>query len=122
MQENGKWEDESWKKQARREKEQLDAQLRADKEKRNRFPPEPAFSQFIGGLAAQAFVALGETENPLTKKREVDLHQAKYLIDVVALLRNKTRGNLDEAESAAIEQLLTDLRLRFVKAADGAKG
>ena len=107
--------DESWKEEAKREKERLDAELKAEKERKTQFAPEPNFAQFLTGLAAQALLALGEAENPVTKKREVDLPAAKYIIDVIALLKEKTAGNLNEQEQAVTDQLLTDLRLKFVK-------
>jgi hypothetical protein len=113
--------DESWKEEARREKERLDAELRAEKERRTQLQPEPTFAQFLTGLATQALLALGEVENPLTGKREVDLPAAKYVIDVVALLKEKTSGNLDEQEQALVAQLLTELRLKFVKLAGASK-
>jgi hypothetical protein len=113
--------DDSWKEEAQREKERLDAELKAEKERRKQLPPEPTFGQFLTGLAAQALLALGDAENPITKTREVDLPSAKYLIDVIALLKRKTAGNLSEAESATLEQLLTDLRLRFVKVSEKEK-
>ena len=111
----------SWKEQAKREKERLDAQLKADKERLTQLPPPPTFSQFLTGLAAQALLALGEVENPVTKKREVDLPQAKYVIDSISLLREKTQGNLTEVEQATTDQVLTDLRLRFVKISESSK-
>ncbi len=114
----GKEEDGSWKEQAKREKEQLDAQLKAEKEQASVLPPQPTFSQFLAGLAAQALMALGEAENPVTKKRELELPQAKYTVDIIALLKEKTQGNLTETEQAAIDQILTDLRLRFVKVSE----
>ncbi len=114
-------EDESWKEEAKREKERLDAELKAEKERRNQFAPEPTFAQFLTGLAAQALLALGEAENPITKKTELDLPSAKYIIDVIALLKEKTTGNLDEQEQAITGQLLTDLRLKFVKASGASK-
>jgi hypothetical protein len=113
--------DESWKEEAKREKERLDAELKAEKERQKQFAPEPTFAQFLTGLAAQALLALGEAENPITKKTEVDLPAAKYIIDVIALLQEKTAGNLDEHEEAVTKQLLMDLRLKFVKASGGAQ-
>lgn len=108
--------DESWKEQAKLEKERLDAELKADKERKHVLPPKPTFAQFLTGLAAQALLALGEAENPVTGKKEVSLPEAKYVIDVIELLGEKARGNLSEAEEATVGQILTDLRLRFVKA------
>jgi len=113
--------DESWKEQAKKEKELLDEKLKAEHEKKTQLPPRPTFAQFLTGLAAQAFMALGEAENPITKKKEVSLPEAKYLIDIIELLEEKTKGNLSEQESVAFEQLLTDLRLRFVTASEKSK-
>lgn len=117
-----KEEDKAWKEEAQREKERLDAELKAQKERKRQLQPEPTFGQFLTGIAAQALMSLGEAENPVTKTREVDLPQAKYLIDIVALLKEKTKGNLNEVEQATLEQVLTDLRLRFVKASESSKG
>ncbi len=113
--------DESWKEEAQKEKERLDAELRLEKERMHQLPPEPTFGEFLAGLAVQALVALGETENPLTRTKEVVLPQAKYVIDVIALLKEKTKGNLNETEQIAIDNLLTDLRLKFVKASEQKK-
>jgi len=114
-------ENESWKEQAAKEKAKLDAELKAAKEHQANLPPEPTFTQFITGLTAQALMALGDAENPMIKKRELDLPQAKYLIDVISVLKDKTEGNLDEQEQGALSQILTDLRLRFVKASEKSK-
>jgi hypothetical protein len=116
-----KTENDSWKEQATREKERLDAELKVEKERQTQLPPQPTFTQFVSGLTAQALMALGEAENPITKNQEIDLPQAKYLIDVIALIKDKTQGNLSEQEQEALNQILTDLRLRFVKASDKSK-
>jgi hypothetical protein len=73
------------------------------------------FSGFVVGLAQQAFVSLGlvsEVEGEAPKK---DLPQAKAMIDVLTMLRDKTRGNLDEVESRMMDDVLDELRLRFVR-------
>jgi len=116
-----KEQDESWKEDAKREKERLDAELKAEKERKTELPAKPTFAQFFTGLAAQALMALGEAENPMTRKKELDLPQAKYLIDVLELLKEKTAGNIAEGEDAALGQILTELRLKFVKASDSSK-
>ena len=116
-----KEQDDSWKEQAKAEKEKLDAQLKEEKEKQSEMPPTPSFSQFLASIAAQALMALGEAENPITKKTEIDLPQAKYTVDIIALLKEKTQGNLTETEQAALDQILMDLRLRFVKASEKSK-
>ncbi len=79
--------------------------------------PPINFSTFILSLSTSALMNLGEIENPITKKREKELLAAKQTIDIIALLKEKTQGNLDESESRLIDDVLTDLRLRYVRAA-----
>jgi hypothetical protein len=75
-----------------------------------------AFSTFILGLASTAFIHLGVTPNPETGRAERDLALARQSLDLLALLRAKTRGNLSPEEEKLFDGLLTDLRLRFVEA------
>ena len=110
--------DEQWKEEAKREKEKLDKALREERE-RTYDVPEANFSLFISGLATQALISLGDLTNPLTGKKEKSLPEAKYTIDTLAILKEKTRGNLTAQESALLEGYLTDLRLRYVKSAEG---
>ena len=81
-------------------------------------PPLPAasFSTFLQGLAGQCLIALGAIENPMTGKREPDLQQAKYSIDLMQIMEEKTKGNLDDDEDKRLQQLLYDLRMRYVEA------
>ena len=73
------------------------------------------FSTFILGLSTQALVALGEVEHPLSKQAEPNLAAARQLIDIMTLLREKTRGNLQSDEEHLLESVLYDLRMRFVE-------
>ncbi len=73
------------------------------------------FEAFILGLASSAFIHLGAAPNPETKTTGVDLGMARQSLDLLDLLRTKTRGNLDEHEERLFQSLLTDLRLRFVE-------
>jgi hypothetical protein len=110
--------DEQWKEEARREKERLDRALQEERERSQRVP-EANFSLFVSGLATQVLISLGELANPLTGRKEKSLPEAKYTIDTLAILKDKTRGNLTPEESALLEGFLTDLRLRYVKSAEG---
>ena len=74
-----------------------------------------SFSGFVIGLAQQAFVSLGLVKDPQTSTVRKDLPQAKAMIDVLAMLRDKTRGNLDEVESRMMDEMLDELRLRYVR-------
>lgn len=82
-------------------------------------PPTGAlsFTAFILGLATSAFIHLGERPNPETGKTEADLALAKQSLDLLLMLREKTRGNLSQEEERLFVSLLTDLELRFVQAA-----
>ena len=79
--------------------------------------PEITFGLFISGLMMEALVALGETENPLTKKKEVNVQHAKFIIETLAMLKDKTKSNLDKNEADALDAILYDLRMRFVSKA-----
>jgi hypothetical protein len=73
------------------------------------------FSGFIIGLAQQAFVCLGLVKDPQTSAVRKDLPQAKAMIDILGMLRDKTQGNLDEVESRMMDEVLDELRLRYVR-------
>lgn len=78
-------------------------------------PLEASFSNFIYTLSVQAMVNLGEIPNPLTKKVEKDLKGAKYTIDLLEILREKTRGNLNQEEESLLSNTLHYLRIRYLK-------
>ncbi|HEY1089157.1 MAG TPA: DUF1844 domain-containing protein [Archangium sp.] len=74
-----------------------------------------SFSAFVLGLASSALIHLGAHENPETGTMTVDLVLARQSIDVLAMLREKTRGNLTADEEHLFNSVLADLRLRFVE-------
>jgi hypothetical protein len=80
--------------------------------------PEIDFSTFILSLSSNALLHLGLMENPLTKKVERNLPVAKQTIDIVAMLKEKAKGNLTNEEENLVENLLTDLRLKYVEEAN----
>ena len=111
MDEIKKASDESWKEQVEKEKETL--------KKEGKFiPPEPDFNFFITTLSLQASIALGQVPNPATNQKEEDLSQAKFLIDTLGMLREKTKGNLTQEESHLLENLLYELRMVYVSQAN----
>lgn len=84
-------------------------------------PPDPSelpvtFGTFVVSLASSAAFALGEAVPPGGGAPEKNLPLAKQTIDLIALLQDKTRGNLTDEEQRLIETVLYDLRLRFVEA------
>jgi hypothetical protein len=79
--------------------------------------PEVSFIAFIFSLASNAAVHFGDLPDPMTNEtREPDLEAAAQLIDIIAMLEEKTRGNLTAEERQLIEQVLFELRMRFVDA------
>lgn len=76
--------------------------------------PEVTFSAFIMSLASTALVGLGEAPDPASGKTFKDLGLARTNIDILELLRQKTSGNLDASENALLENLLCDLRLKYI--------
>ena len=105
--------DENWKSRVQEEKEMEDKEEQAQKTKRQ--IPEASFNLFISSLATQTLINLGEVENPFSKKTEVDLDQAKFTIDTLQILRDKTDGNLTDEETKYIDTVLYDLRMRYVE-------
>jgi hypothetical protein len=78
-------------------------------------PLDLNFSTFIISLSTQALAHLGEIENPIDRSRAVDLGAAKQLIDILGILKDKTKGNLDATEAGLLDNMLYDLRLRYVE-------
>jgi hypothetical protein len=81
-------------------------------------PPPPGteitFASFVFSLSTQALVHLGEIPDPVDGATHVHLDGAQQIIDILAVLSDKTRGNLDPAENALLENALYDLRMRYV--------
>ena len=82
---------------------------------------EISFSGFIIGLAQQALVSLGLAPESDSTQARKDLGQAKAVIDVLAMLRDKTRGNLDEVETRLVDEMLDELRLQYVRETRGSQ-
>jgi hypothetical protein len=78
-----------------------------------------SFSTFVMGLTTQALMHLGEIPDPLHQGVARDLPAAKQMIDLLAILRDKTKGNLDAAEDQLLGEVLYDLRMRYVEVARG---
>ena len=86
--------------------------------------PEPAlsFTAFVLSLASTAAIHFGDLPDPVSgQPGEVNLAGAAQMIEILALLDAKTRGNLSLEERQVLEQVLYELRLRFVEASGGGK-
>lgn len=80
--------------------------------------PEVNFNSLIFSLSSSALLHLGEIADPTTGAKNKDLALAKHTIDTIAMLKEKTKGNLNEEEDRFLESILADLRWRYVKAAE----
>jgi len=73
------------------------------------------FSSFILSLGTSALIHLGEERDPATGQKTVAIANAKQVIDLISLLKDKTAGNLSEEEDHLITQLLFTLRMKFIE-------
>ncbi|MHC4415502.1 MAG: DUF1844 domain-containing protein [Planctomycetota bacterium] len=111
--------DSDWKAEARAEMERLakEEQSKADRGERPRpgeLPPAD-FKALVGVLASQAIMGLGALGDPKSGRVVVDLPGARFSIDLLGVLEEKTKGNLGDDESKELHQILTELRGRFVQ-------
>jgi hypothetical protein len=80
-----------------------------------------SFTSFVLSLASTAAIHFGDLADPQTGKSEPHLDGAAQMIDILALLEQKTRGNLTAEERQVLEQVLYELRMRFVEVSGGEK-
>jgi hypothetical protein len=115
--------DEDWKAEAQKEKEILAAQEEAEKEKKQevkeaRGPlPEGNFAALISMLTTQSLFALGLLQVKDQEKKEPDLEMAKYHIDILETIQEKTKGNLTKEEETVLSNTLNELRMGYVRVA-----
>lgn len=99
--------DESWKESARVPKQNSDSPREE--------PAHPFFANFIHSLAVQALSHMGELRLPETEESHVDLSAAQEIIDLMLMLKEKTKGNLSASETKLLDSLTADLQLKFVQ-------
>jgi len=130
--------DSDWKAQAKAEKEKLakevdskpsggagagaaGAEGEAGEEEAHELPPA-SFATLVNSLATQAVLALGGMQDRQTGQRYVDLDLAKHYIDTLAMLEEKTKGNLSEQEKRLLNQALYEARMHYVNMAQRLGG
>ena len=124
--------DEDWKSQVEAEKEELERGRQAKAAEGTDAPAEAAavsedaaasedaamppasFEVLLSMLATEAAISMGQLPHPTTGQPEKNLDQARYLVDTIEMLEEKTRGNLTDEESAGITDLLHQLRMLFI--------
>src|SRR4030042_158743 len=118
--------DEDWKQQAQKEKEILAAKEKTEKKKtqeeyKTRSPiPKGNFAGLVSMLTTQSLFALGLLEIKGQEKREPDLELARYNIEMLETLEEKTKGNLSKEEEKVLKNTLNELRMGYVNVAERA--
>lgn len=112
--------DDDWKAEAQKEKEDLAAKTEVEKEEKatekERPPlPEANFSGLVSMLATQAFFAMGVLRPEEYKDQPADMEMAKFNIDMIGVIEEKTKGNLSKEEGDFLSNTLQQLRMTFVK-------
>jgi len=103
--------------EAVKEEGERDAGEQAWKKEQETTPlPEVNFSSFLLSLSSSVLLHLGEIADPQSGEKRKDLALAKQSIDIIGILKDKTKGNLSEEEEKLLQNLLYDLRMRFVAA------
>jgi len=116
--------DEDWKQEAQREKEVLAAKEKAEEEDKKKDEPEARgplpegnLAALISMLATQALFSLGLLQVKDQEEKKPDLELAKYNIDMLEILEEKTKGNLTEEEQTVLSTTLSELRMGYVRVA-----
>jgi hypothetical protein len=84
-------------------------------EEKEKSPSPIDFMTFVLSLVSSAQVHLGLIPNPVTQKTESDLRAARQTIDILDILKEKTKGNLTNDEQRLLDYVLYDLRMKFVE-------
>ncbi|MBU0693237.1 MAG: DUF1844 domain-containing protein [Candidatus Omnitrophica bacterium] len=99
--------DEDWKTQVDKEK--------SETEEAKEIYHQPTFTIFLSSLSMQAMIAMGKLENPLTNKAETNYDQARFLIDTLEIIKEKTKGNLTPEEEKLLGDSLFNLRMIYIQ-------
>ncbi len=100
--------DKDWKNQVNKEKQEAKT--------KNQAYHEPTFAIFLSSIGMQAMIALGKLENPITNKTEANHEQARFLIDTLGMIQEKTKGNLTPEEEKSFNEYLFNLRMLYMEA------
>ena len=84
--------------------------------------PPPDFEVIVTTFATQAAMSLGQIKNPMTGETGLDLKQAKFAIDLLQVLEEKSKGNLTAEEDKNLQDLLYQLRMVYINKTGGKTG
>lgn len=76
---------------------------------------QPTFSIFLSSLSMQATIAMGKLENPLTKKTTRNYSQARFLIETLEIVKEKTKNNINAQEEMLLNESLTNLKQMYLE-------
>jgi len=109
--------DEDWKSRVDAEREEEKKQQPTPGPAETATMPPASFEMLLTTLATEAMMSLGLVPHPVSGKQEMARDQAKYFIDTLAMLQEKTAGNLTPDEDKALDGLLAQLRMAYVAGA-----
>ncbi len=115
--------DSDWKAEAQAEKERL-SEASAKPAGRGGAQgglPEASFQTLLSTMATQALFAMGAIPDPRTGERVAHLDVARHHIDMLGIIEEKTRGNLDEEEEKALSTTLYELRNNYIQISSSAR-
>ncbi len=110
--------DSEWKSRVETEKETMKRQEQETPERPTDLPPA-SFPMLVSTLVTQALVGLGQLPDPFSGQPEFNLPVAGHFIDTLAMLEEKTKGNLSADESSMLTDVLHQLRMAFVSIQSG---
>ena len=84
--------------------------------------PRADLTSLLVMLYSDAMANLGQAPDPVTQRPHVDLEQARFAIDLLAMLQDKTRGNRTPDESGVLEEMLANLRMGYVRLSQARPG
>ena len=106
--------DDDWKTEAKQEKDRL-----AEDTAKEEQVPDPTFAELINMVAMQAVVGLGGMAGPGGERIPADLRIAKHYVDMLQVLEDKTKNNLTDEEKKLLDQVLYEVRMRYVQSSAG---
>ncbi len=108
--------DENWKEQVEAEKAAYEKEAKSGdgKDSQAQSLPPASFEMLVSTFASEALIALGQVPNPINNEYTISFEHARYTIDMLQVLEDKTKGNLTTDEAAMLESLLHQLRMAFV--------
>ena len=106
--------DDDWKAEARKEKERL-----AQETTKHEPIPDPSFAELVNMIAVQAMVGFGGMAGPGGERIPPNLDIAKHYVDMLQVLEDKTKGNLTDDEKQLFDQVVYEIRMRYIQSASG---